>query len=274
MLRVFVDSGSSIKQNEKEIYDVEIIPLKINLNGNEYSDGVDIDNKLFYDFLINSNGFPKTSLPSLDQVQKKVENYVKNGDQVLILTISSGISGTYNAIRMLFQDNENVRVVDTKSAVGGIRILVQEVNKMRDKNIDEIVKKLETMIPKIRIYAIPETLEYLYKGGRLSKTVYFIGSILHINPIVGIKDGKVIMFAKKHGIKNSMKYIINQLDEDPCDTNYDIIPSYTYNKKNVEDLIRMTPEKYQKNMKTYDDIDYAIAAHWGPNAFGYIYIAK
>lgn len=274
MLRVFVDSGSSIKQNEKDIYNVDIIPLKINLGGKEYDDGVDIDNEIFYDFLINSKGFPKTSLPSMSFVEEKVNKYLKQGDQVLILPISSGISGTYNSIRLLFDGNPNVRVIDTKTAIGGIRYLVEEVNKMRDKSLDEITEALERLIPKIVVMAIPETLEYLYKGGRLSKAKYFIGSILHINPIVGIENGSVVMFSKKHGIKGAMKYIISQLEERNCDTNYPIIPSYTYNKSNVDDLINMTPKKYTENIKVYDDIDYAIAAHWGPNSFGYIFVSK
>ena len=108
MIRVFVDSGSSIKQYEKEEYHVEIIPLKILLGDKEYFDGVDLTNEVFYDYLKNSKEFPKTSLPQLDVLEDEVTKLTNQGDEVIIVTISSEISGTYNAIRLLFEDYENV----------------------------------------------------------------------------------------------------------------------------------------------------------------------
>ena len=114
MIKVFVDSGSSIKQYEKEKYDVEILPLKILLNGREYLDGVDLSMDVFYDELINNKQFPKTSLPSLEIVEREVLKSVDKGDDVIILTISSGISGTFNALSMLFEDQPKVKVIDSK----------------------------------------------------------------------------------------------------------------------------------------------------------------
>ena len=84
MIKVFVDSGSSIKQYEKEKYDVEILPLKILLNGREYLDGVDLSMDVFYDELINNKQFPKTSLPSLEIVEREVLKSVDKGDDVIL----------------------------------------------------------------------------------------------------------------------------------------------------------------------------------------------
>ena len=273
MLRVFVDSGASIKQDEKEKYDIEIIPLKINIDGKEYLDGVDLNSDQFYKLLETSEGFPKTSLPSLETVETEVNKYLEKGDQVIFITISSGISGTYNAVRLLFEDNPNVRVVDSKCAVGGMRILVNEINKMRDQDLDTIVKRLEYVIPKIKVMAIPETLAYLYKGGRLSMSSFVIGSILSIKPIIGINNAFVHVFAKKHGLKGAMKWL-TQIVEEHADLEFEILPTYTYNKTNVDTLVAMASDKIKANMKNYDDISHAIASHWGPNAFGYIFCAK
>ena len=101
MVKVFVDSGSSIKQEEKEKLGVEILPLKIMLDEKEYLDGVDLSIDEFYDALINKNLFPKTSLPSLADAEDRVSECTQKGDDVIILTISSGISGTYNTFKML-----------------------------------------------------------------------------------------------------------------------------------------------------------------------------
>ena len=99
-------------------------------------------------------------------------------------------------------------------------------------------------------------------------------SFLKIKPIIGFKNGKVSVIAKKIGIKNGMKYICEQLKELECDENYDIIASYTYNKKNLDTLIEMADEKYRPLMKVVDNLDPAIACHWGPGAFGFIFVAK
>ena len=274
MLRVFVDSGSSIKQHEKEKYQVEIIPLKIILGDKEYYDGINLDNDVFYSYLKESHDFPKTSLPSLGEIEERINEYTKGGDDVIILTISSEISGTYNAMRLLFEDNDKVRVIDSRLAVGGIRLLVDEINLHRDEDLDQIVERVNNLIPRIVIMAIPETLEYLHKGGRLSKMDYILGSLIHIKPIIGFENGKVKMLAKKIGLKNSMSYIVQSLEELDCDPNYEIIPSMTFNKKNLDLLKSMTNEKFYPQMKVIDDLDHAIAAHWGPNAFGYIFVKK
>ena len=271
MLKVFVDSGSSIKHNEKEKYNVDIIPLKILLNDKEYLDGVDLSMDVFYDELINNNQFPKTSLPALKEVEDNVMKYVASGDDVIILTISSGISGTYNAMNLLFEDEPKVKVIDSETAVGGMKILVHEINKYRNESIDFIVDKIMKLIPRIRVYAVPETLAYLHKGGRLSKLGFAAGTLLRIKPVIELR--KTVSVAEKTiGLKKAMIEIAAKLEN--CDINYPIVPSYTYKTDNLEELLSRTDEKYHKVMIEKDNLDPAIAAHWGPNACGYIYVEK
>lgn len=274
MLKLLVDSGSSIKLDECEKYNIELIPLNILLGDKEYLDGINLSMEEYYNFLIKEKKFPKTSLPNLAEIEDRVNKYVDEGYDVAILTISSKISGTNNAIRMLFEGNKKVKVLDSCMAVGGMRLIVDEINKYRDKSLDEIEEKVNALIPRIKILAIPETLEYLFRGGRLSKMEWIIGSILKIKPIIGFKNGKVTVLAKKIGLKNGIKYIADSLNTMDCDENYDIIPSYTYSKKNLEVLKSMTDEKYFKQMKVDDELEPAIGCHWGPNAFGYIFVSK
>ena len=274
MLRIFVDSGASIKQEEKEKYNVEIIPLRIMINDKEYDDGVDLTVDQFYEELFKKNEFPKTSLPNLAKIEEMVTNYTNQGDDVIILPISSKISGTYNSLKLLFDGNDKVRVIDSKLAVGGIRILVEEINKYRDKDFDFIENKINKLIPRIRILAIPETLSYLFKGGRLSKAEWLFGSVLRIKPIIGFVEGKVSVLAKKIGLKKAKEYIAQSLIDLKCDEEYEIVASYTYDKKNLDELIEITDEKYLPLIKNYDNLDPAIACHWGPNAFGYIFVSK
>ncbi len=274
MIKIFVDSGSSIKLNEKEKYGVEIIPLNLTLGEKEYQDGVNLTMEEFYRFMIEDKGFPKTSLPNLVEIDENVQKCLANGDEVIILTISSQISSTHDTIKKMYEDNKHVKVIDSKMAVGGMRLIVDEINRNRDKTLDEIEKKVKKLIPRIRIMAIPETLNYLLRGGRLSKKEWLIGSMLKIKPIIGFKEGKVSVIAKKIGLKNGMQYIVESLNTLGCDKNYDIIASYTYDRKNLDQLIAMTSQEYLPQIRVYDNLDPAIACHWGPNAFGYIFVSE
>ena len=274
MIRVIVDSGSSIKQHEKETYNVDVMPLKILLGGREYLDGIDLTMDTFYHALIDDKQFPKTSLPTMPD--ELIERYLAQGDDVLILTISSGISGTYHTIKMHYENEPRVLVVDTKTAVGGIRILLREVNKMRNASLAEVERVLQSLIPRIRVIAIPETLDYLQRGGRLSRTAWAVGSLLQLKPLILLdsSDGRVKVLGKVRGKRHAMEKLASYLSDMECDEKYPIVPSYTYGRENLDQLIAMTEERYKPQMIEYDDLDPAIACHWGPNAFGYIFVSK
>ena len=274
MLRIIVDSGSSIKQEEREKYGVDILPLRVQMGNDSFLDGVDLSVDEFYERLVQFGEFPKTSLPSLEDAQKLVEGYTEQGDDVLLITISSGISGTFQTMRMLFEDNEKVTVFDSRMAVGGIRFLVEEARKYENEGMDVIVSKLNALVPRIVTAAIPETLDYLLAGGRLTKLSWMLGTMLSIKPIIGFVDSKVTVLVKKRGLKQAMKQIVEMALADQCDPEYGIIASYTYNKANIDEVIKMSPAEIQQMVKAYDNLIPSIACHWGPNAFGYIYVKK
>lgn len=274
MLRVLVDSGSSIKFAEQEKLNVEIIPLRYLMGEIEYRDGLDETIDEFYQLLIGQKIFPQTSLPQLDELQSKVASYAEAGDDVIIITISSKISGTYNAICNLFEGEEKVHVVDSLSAVGGLRLIVEEINRNRDLPIEQILQKVQAIIPKIRVIAIPETLEYLFRGGRLSRKEWLFGSILNLKPLITITDGQVKVASKKIGLRLAMRECADMLKRWNCDVNYPIVPSYTYNVENLVKLIEVTDEQYRPAMIEYDNLCPVIACHWGPNAFGFIFVSK
>ena len=214
MLRIVVDSGSSIKQDEREKYGVDILPLRVQMGEDTFLDGVDLSVDEFYNRLINLKEFPKTSLPSLEAAQELVEAYTEQGDEVLIITISSGISGTFQTMRMLFDENEKVTVFDSQMAVGGVRFLVEEARKYEKEGMDVIVEKLNALVPRIVTAAIPETLDYLLAGGRLSKLSWMLGTMLSIKPVIGFVDSKVTVLEKKRGLKQAMRTIVEMAVKD------------------------------------------------------------
>ena len=272
MRRIIVDSGSSIKRDEKDRYGVDILPIRLQMGEESFFDGVDITTEEFYERLKDKSQFPKTSLPSLEEIQNMVDKYSDQGDEVLIITISSGISGTYQTMKMMFDEYENVEVFDSKLAVGGIRFLVEEALRYQNEPMEVVVEKLNQLLPRIVIAAVPETLDYLLTGGRLSKSSWMMGKLLSIIPIIGFTDGKVDVLSKKRGLKQAKKTLVEMIQKDQADTSRGIIASYTYNKGNIDEVIQMLPEEYQNAVSVYDDLSLSIACHWGPNAFGFIYV--
>lgn len=272
MRRIIVDSGSSIKIEEKERYGIDILPICLQMGDDTFYDGVNLSAEEFYGRLKKKGQFPKTSLPSLEETQKLVDGYVAQGDEVLIITISSGISGTYQTMKMLFAEYENVEVFDSKLAVGGIRFLVEEAIRYKDEPMETVIEKLNQLLPRVRIAAIPETLDYLLAGGRLSKSSWMMGKLLAIVPIITFIEGKVEVLAKKRGIKQGKKALMELLHKEQADKSYGLIASYTYNRGNIEDVIQMLSEEYKGAISVYDDLCHSIACHWGPNAYGFIYV--
>lgn len=272
-MKIIVDSGSSIKQEEKELYGVDILPLRVQIGDMSFLDSVDLTADNFYGYL-RTDEFPKTSLPSLADVEELVEGYTSKGEDVLMITISSGISGTYQTFCAMFADNPRVLVYDSKLAVGGIRFLVEEAIRYKDCSLEVVKEKLDALVPRIMIMAIPNTLDYLLAGGRLSKASWMLGSLLSIRPIIGFVDGKVTVLAKKRGNTHGMKEILDTMKRVGVDSKYGIIASYTKVRENVDKLIEMADDNIRGLVKSYDNLAPSIACHWGPEAFGFIFVKE
>lgn len=274
MLRIIVDSSSSITQEEAKQLGIDILPLRVCYKGIEYRDGVDIDSKKLYELMDEKGAFsfPKTSLPYMNVASEMVENYTKNGDQVLLITISSKLSSTFSALTAMFASNSNVVVYDSKSAVGGIRLLALEAIKNKDKDINEIVKILDELSSRIVIIALPETIDYLLRGGRLKRSAWMIGKILKIIPVITFDDGALLSLTKVRGKMKGMSYICDYVNKCKVDVRYPVIGSYTRDKDNLDRLGKMLLETNGINLNIEEDMSASIAAHWGPGAFGIIYI--
>lgn len=274
MLRIIVDSAASMSAEDREFYKVDLLPIFVTMGEDTWLDGLDLDREEFYRRLTVEKQFPKTALPNLGHAQELAESYTAQGDQVLILSMSSALSGTYQALTMLFADDPNVTVFDTRLAVGGIRFLVMEARRYDTLPVPEIIEKLEALIPRIALAACPETLDYLVAGGRLSKAGWMVGSLLQLNPVLGFHDGGIRVTAKKRGIRQAMQYILAQLDTDGFDPDYGLIASYTYDKTNLMKLMAMSSPQQVASIVAYDDVCPTIACHWGPNGYGYVYVKE
>lgn len=215
MIQIVTDSSADMPKELIDKYNITVVPLTINIDGKEYIEGENITPEEFFEKMKNAKNLPKTSMPS-PGVFTDVFNELSKKGPVLCLTISSGLSGTYQSA-CLGRDNVNndVRVVDTLAGSLGHGLQLIEACKLREqgKNIDEIVNYLEEMKKHTNILILLDTLENIVKGGRLSKFQGSLAKVLDIKVILQGVDGKVEILEKIHGKKKFLRRTIELIGE-------------------------------------------------------------
>jgi len=209
MVRIIVDSTVDVNEKIKEKF--TIVPLTINFGDEEFVDGIDISHKKFYEMLIESDVMPTTSQATPAAFADVFEKVVAEGDTAVVITLSSGLSGTYQSATIAASDYaDKVFVVDSKSAAIGSGILAELALELVNKGLSAkgISEQLITERENIRIVAMLDTLEYLKHGGRISKTVAFVGGVLNIKPVISLENGEIKMLGKARGSKQGNNLLV------------------------------------------------------------------
>ena len=211
--RIIVDSTADLMPEIKER--VHVVPLTVHFGDEEYIDGVTIDHKTFYEKLIESDVLPTTSQATPDAFMKEFEKAGQAGEAAVVITIASQLSGTYQSAVIAAGEYENIFVVDSGSGAMGSGILTELALRLLDegKSAEEIAAILEEEKKKIVIVALVDTLEYLKKGGRISKTLAFAGGVLNIKPVLSIICGEINLLGKARGSKMGNNLLIQEMDK-------------------------------------------------------------
>lgn len=211
--RIIVDSTADLVPEIKER--VHIVPLTVHFGDEEYIDGVTIDHETFYNRLIESDVLPTTSQATPDAFMKEFDKIKEAGEEAVVITLASKFSGTYQSATIAASEYENIYVVDSTSAAMGSGILVELAFKLLDegKKAAEIALILEEEKKKIVVVALVDTLEYLKKGGRISKAVAFAGGVLNIKPVLSVIDGEINMLGKARGSKMGNNLLVQEIDK-------------------------------------------------------------
>ena len=206
-VKLIIDSASDMTLSFANDHNIGFAPLKTTLGGQEYRDGIDITPDVFYEKLEANKELAHTSQVNAGEFQQLFEQAVSAGDNVVAITISGGLSGTYQSAKIAAAEYpDRVFVVDSLNATAGTQVLIQRALAMRDegKNAKEIFEELESLKMRVRLFVRLETLEYLKRGGRISKTSAVLGGILHIKPILTLnRAGTLETVGKARGIRQS-----------------------------------------------------------------------
>lgn len=215
-VKVLVDSASDITIEEANSLGIEMIPMTITFGDEVYSDGIDISKRQFFEKLIESDELPKTSQINMFQFEERFKEMTADGSEVVAITISSKLSGTYaSAVQAAEKFNGKVFVVDSLNACIGERILTEYAVRLMKEGVaaKDIAERLEEGRHRIKLIALLGTLEYLQKGGRISAAVAVSGEILHIKPVISIIDGEVKMIGKAMGSKKGSNLLTQMIDK-------------------------------------------------------------
>lgn len=213
-VKIIIDSTTDITPEILE--QVAVVPLTIRFGETEYTDGVNINKQKFYELLVESDVLPCTSQPTPDAFMQAYKNATVDGSEVVVITVSSKLSGTYQSATIAAMDySGKVKVVDSKSVTIGAGILTEMAVKLANegKSAEEIVEILEAEREKICILGMLDTLEYLKKGGRISAAVAFAGGVLSIKPVICIKDGAVEMLGKARGSRQGNNLLMTEIEK-------------------------------------------------------------
>lgn len=212
-VRIIVDSSTNV--SEKYRKKIQSVPLTVRFGDREYLDGVELSKHQFYEMLVESDVLPTTSQATPAAFADCFEAIASAGDSAVVITLSSKLSGTYQSAVLAAEDYPNIYVVDSQSVAIGTGVLAQYAVELAQQGMgaEEIAQVLTQQREKVCVVALLDTLEYLKKGGRISKTVAFAGGMLNIKPVVTIQDGAVALIGKARGSRNGNNLLVEKIRE-------------------------------------------------------------
>ena len=280
MVRIVTDSAADFSPAELEQKNICCIPLKVLFGGEEYEENINLSKDQFYEKLLAFEGFPKTSQAAPAVLAGLFEEAKAEGDEIIYFTLSSALSGTWQSAMFIKEDMgyDKAFVVDSRNATGGQRMLVEHAVRLRDqgKCAAYIVAEVEVLRERIVLYACINTLEYLYRGGRISHLSYALGTLAQIKPIIHVDHaGRVDIPAKAMGMRKGMEHLCKQADAKTPDPEFPLYVMYTNDRSVAETLaVRLAEHGQAVHPDNIIQVGAAIGSHVGPAACGLVYVGK
>ena len=280
-IAIVTDSTCDLSPGAEIAYQIDIVPLTVTFGEKSYRDGLDMTSDEFFTRLSKTSVLPVTSQPSPAVFQALFRRRLDEGKDIVGIFLSAMLSGAFQSAimaRSSFPSEEQSRIhlTDSRHATGNLALLVLEACSMRDRGagVNEILAQLDSLIPRVKLYAILDTLKYLRMGGRLSSVVSTAGSILNIVPVVTIVNGSAAVAAKIHKSGNAFrKWLRERLLSDLPDPRFPAI--FLHGNNPVLTAPLQEEFKYLLPREVLHlSIGAVIGTHAGPNVYGLSYLSK
>ncbi|MBR5224923.1 MAG: DegV family protein [Clostridia bacterium] len=278
-VRILTDSCADFTREELSSYNIRAVALQTIFGEETFLAGETLDRDVFWNRLIAGEN-PTTSQPSTDSFMKVFEEIKESGDEAVYIAVSSGISGTMqgSVLARSMVECDKLHIVDSNTATAAQKILVITACRLRDegKTAAEIVAAVEELLKRVHVFAGVDTLEYLARGGRISKAAASIGTLAQLKPLVYMsEEGKVDVFTKAIGRHRAIDTLCKKIESLGVDPAYPIIPIYSYNTENCEAFLKKLDKAgIPYNREAMTELGATIATHIGPNLYGLCFVRK
>jgi DegV family protein with EDD domain len=279
-IKILADSACDLTTNYYNEFDIEMVPLTVHLNDKNYEDGKTIHPKTVYDAM-REGKTPKTSQVTPNTFQSIFTSYAKANQPLLYFSFSSQLSGTYQTAKMMEQEVKEtypeapIHVIDTKCASLGYGLVVLHAAKLakQGKSVNAIIESTKTCAKNMEHIFTVDNLEYLYRGGRVSRTAAFVGTLLKIKPILHVEDGKLIPLEKIRGSKKLFHRMLEIMEERGENISSQTIAiSHGDDVERAEQLAAMIKEKFNVKEIIIEMVGSAIGAHSGPGTIALFFL--
>jgi DegV family protein with EDD domain len=277
-IALVTDSSCDLNEEIIKRHNIKVVPLRIIYKDKEYIDRVNITPQQVYDNLTVE--VPTTSMPSMGDIENVFNAIEAEGyTHVIAITISSGLSGTYNTVKLVSENHPNLItcVFDSKSLSAGLGALVDKCGHLisEGKSFEEIINTLPSIKERISVYYVLETLEYLKKGGRIGKVAGTIGELLNLKPIISVdEEGKYFTYAKVRGRRQSINKLIDIGDEVLKTTKATLFVLHGDALEEGQKLYQLFETKNNVSSLHFGDISPALGVHTGPGLLALIVVKE
>lgn len=283
-IKILCDSASDLSEDLLNEYNIDRLSLLVIKGEEEYFDGVTISPKDVYDGMKHGEIFKTSQVPP-NSFEEKFEEYGKNQDSVIYLAISSELSGTHQGAVFVKEKIKeeypelDLTIIDTKSASMGLGLIVLEAAKLakQGKSKEEILEKVEFYLDNIQHVFTVDNLEYLFRGGRVTKTQVLVGGLLNIKPVLNMENGKLVPLDKIRGKNKVYKALLDLVDErtKEADLSRQVIAiSHADDLENALKLKSMISDRFGAKEFLIGDIGATIGAHVGPGTLALFFLSK
>lgn len=277
-VRIIIDSSADFEPEIADELGITVIPMKTIFGEKEFAEGIDITREQFYEKLVESDEFPRTSQVTPFEFARELDK-LEDDDEALIITLSGKLSGTAESARTAAsQSPAPAFVVDSESVTIGERILVERAVEMRDAGAEAktIAETLDREKADIKVIATLDTLEYLKRGGRISAAAALAGGLLSIKPVVGVVDGEVAVLGKARGSKQGNNMLREMIAETGIDFSRPVHLGYTgLSDKLLRKYVADSRDLFEAHLDELSSsiIGSTIGTHVGPGAIAVAYFA-
>ena len=279
-VRIITDSASDMSPAEHPA--LRVLPLSVTFGTDVYMDGIDIDHQRFYEMLVERDELPKTGQVNPYAFSQAIAEAREAGDEAVIITVGAKLSGTNQSARTALAEapGGDVYVVDSNNVTLGERVLVDLAIRLRDEGLcaKDIAKALEQAKSRLCILGRVDTLEYLYRGGRLSKTGALAGTLLGIRPVLTVQDGALCVLGKARGARQSNNFLNEAIAKrGGIDFTMPLMLGYSGSSDEaLREYIAASREIWEGKLDTLPvtSIGSTIGTHVGPGAIVVAFFAK